>query len=71
MSDVDIVVIFDEETPEKLLSILRPDVITKGGDYSPDKVAGRQYAKEVVILPLLEGLSTTKIIERMNHNGSK
>ncbi|NLX84045.1 MAG: bifunctional heptose 7-phosphate kinase/heptose 1-phosphate adenyltransferase, partial [Synergistaceae bacterium] len=71
MSDVDIVVIFDEETPEHLLSILRPDVIAKGGDYSPDKVAGGQYAKEVVILPLLEGLSTTSIIERMNYDGNK
>ena len=71
ISDVDLIVIFDEETPEKLLSILRPDVIAKGGDYKPEEIAGRQYAKEVVILPLIEGLSTTKIIERMNNDGKK
>lgn len=70
MYDVDIVVIFDEETPEKLLSLLRPDVIAKGGDYKPAEVAGRQYVKDVVILPLIEGLSTTRIIERMNSNGN-
>ena len=68
---MDLIVIFDEETPEKLLSILRPDVISKGGDYKPEEIAGRQYAKEVVILPLIEGLSTTKIIERMNNDGEK
>ncbi|MDO5562780.1 MAG: bifunctional heptose 7-phosphate kinase/heptose 1-phosphate adenyltransferase [Synergistaceae bacterium] len=71
MSDVDMVVIFDEDTPEELLSRLRPDVVAKGGDYKPEQVAGGQYAKEVVILPLLEGFSTTGLIERMKSDGDK
>lgn len=61
---VDAVVIFDEDTPEELLSHLRPDVLAKGGDYTPEQVAGRQYAGRVEILPLVPGLSSTKIIEK-------
>lgn len=63
LSDVDGVVIFDEDTPEELLSVLRPDVIAKGGDYTPEQVAGRAFA-EVVILPILEGYSTTGILRK-------
>ena len=65
MSDVDMVVIFEEDTPRELLSLLRPDIIAKGGDYRPEEVAGGEYAREVVILPLVDGFSTTGIIERM------
>ena len=71
MSDVDLVVIFDEDTPRELLSLLRPDIIAKGGDYKPCDVAGGEYAGKVVILPLTEGFSTTGIIERMKSDGSK
>ena len=62
---VDLVVVFDEDTPEKLLSMLRPDVIVKGGDYRPEQVIGREYAGEVVILPLVAGYSTTGIIKKI------
>lgn len=65
LSIVDGVVIFNEDTPEKLLSFLTPDVLAKGGDYAPEQVAGRQYAKEVIILPVLEGYSTTSILRRI------
>jgi len=68
LSIVDCVVIFDEDNPEKLLSFLTPDVIAKGGDYTPEQVIGGQYAKEVVILPILEGYSTTGILRRMNND---
>ncbi|MCI5864220.1 MAG: bifunctional heptose 7-phosphate kinase/heptose 1-phosphate adenyltransferase [Cloacibacillus porcorum] len=61
---VDAVVVFEEDTPEELLSRLRPDVIAKGGDYRPEEVAGREYAEEIVILPLTDGFSTTSVIER-------
>jgi D-beta-D-heptose 7-phosphate kinase/D-beta-D-heptose 1-phosphate adenosyltransferase len=66
LSIVDCVVIFDEDTPEKLLSFLAPNVIAKGGDYTAEQVVGRQYAKEVVILPILEGYSTTGILRRIS-----
>ena len=65
---VDAVVIFDEDTPLELINKILPDVLIKGGDYTVDQVAG---AKEViarggrvVINPILEGHSTTSIIER-------
>ncbi|MDO5114988.1 MAG: bifunctional heptose 7-phosphate kinase/heptose 1-phosphate adenyltransferase [Synergistaceae bacterium] len=63
---VSAVVIFEEDTPAELLSRLRPDVIAKGGDYRPEEVAGREFAAEVVIIPLTEGFSTTSIIERLH-----
>jgi len=68
LSIVDCVVIFDEDTPEKLLSFLAPDILAKGGDYTPEQVIGGQYAKEVVILPILEGYSTTGILRRINND---
>jgi len=68
LESVDMVVIFDEDTPAELLSQLRPDVIAKGGDYKPEEVVGREYAGEVVIIPLTEGYSTTGIIEKMKRS---
>lgn len=65
---VDAVVVFGEDTPAELLSVLRPDVLAKGGDYRPEDVAGREYAGEVVILPLTDGYSTTSVIERISHS---
>ena len=62
---VDEVIIFDEDTPEQLIRRLRPDVLTKGGDYADKDVVGRDLVKNVIILPTVEGMSTTKTIERM------
>lgn len=64
---VDAVVIFDEDTPEELVSEVRPDYLVKGGDYSIDEIAGRQYAKEVLTIPLTEGFSTTSMIEKIKN----
>ncbi|MDR2522143.1 MAG: D-glycero-beta-D-manno-heptose 1-phosphate adenylyltransferase [Synergistaceae bacterium] len=61
---VDLVVLFDEDTPAALLSELRPHVLTKGGDYQADALPGREFAGEVVILPLVAGLSTTEILRK-------
>jgi D-beta-D-heptose 7-phosphate kinase / D-beta-D-heptose 1-phosphate adenosyltransferase len=65
---VDVVVIFDEPTPEALIGLLEPDVLVKGGDYTPDQVAGADIVRarggRVEILPLVPGLSTTAILER-------
>ena len=62
---IDEVVIFDEDTPEKLISVLEPDVLVKGGDYKPEKVAGREYAGKVEIVSFVDGYSTTKMIEKI------
>ncbi len=62
---VDGVVIFGEDTPEELLSHLKPDILVKGGDYKPEEVAGRQYAGRVEILSFVEGYSTTGLISKI------
>lgn len=67
---VDLVVVFDEDTPAALLSGLRPDVLAKGGDYRAEDLPGREFVGEVVILPLVEGLSTTGTLERGAPPGS-
>ena len=66
---VDHVIVFDEDTPYELIKVIRPDVLTKGGDYTPETVVGREFAGETVIISLVDGHSTTGIIERMRDNG--
>jgi D-beta-D-heptose 7-phosphate kinase/D-beta-D-heptose 1-phosphate adenosyltransferase len=58
------VVIFDEDTPQETLEIVRPDIIVKGGDYTVATTVGNELA-EVVIFPTVDGHSTTNLIERM------
>ena len=62
---VDDVVVFDEDTPEQLISSLKPSIIVKGGDYTVETVVGHDIVEEVVIFPLLEGKSTTNVIKRI------
>ena len=63
---VDVVVIFDEETPEALIRTIAPDVLVKGGDYTIETVVGSDFVigrgGRVVTLPLIPGLSTTSIL---------
>jgi D-beta-D-heptose 7-phosphate kinase / D-beta-D-heptose 1-phosphate adenosyltransferase len=60
------VVGFEEDTPERVICRICPDVLVKGGDYRPEQVAGagcvRESGGEVVILPYREGCSTSDII---------
>jgi rfaE bifunctional protein nucleotidyltransferase chain/domain len=62
---VDEVVIFDEDTPYDLIVSLQPDIVTKGGDYLPENVVGYGLA-DVVVLPYVDGKSTTRILEHAN-----
>jgi D-glycero-beta-D-manno-heptose 1-phosphate adenylyltransferase len=68
---VDLVVPFQEETPRELISLLRPQVLVKGGDYTEDQVAGgaevREWGGQVVIVPFTAGYSTTGLIRRIKH----
>ena len=59
---VDAVYIFDEDTPYGLIKRVKPDIITKGGDYREQEVVGHDLAR-VVILPYVEGKSTTGVID--------
>lgn len=65
LSSVDMACVFEEDTPFEVYRQMKPDVICKGGDYSPDEVAGGEFARQVVILPFLEGHSTTGIMKRI------
>jgi D-beta-D-heptose 7-phosphate kinase / D-beta-D-heptose 1-phosphate adenosyltransferase len=62
---VDFVVLFDEETPYELIQAVAPDVLVKGGDYRPEEIVGRDIVPETVVMPLVEGYSTTGIVGRL------
>lgn len=68
LKPVDAVILFEEDTPYNLIARVEPDVLVKGGDYSPDTIIGADIvlAKggEVLVAPLLEGRSTTNIIDK-------
>ena len=63
----DYITVFEEPTPFDLISLLQPDVLVKGGDWTPEQVVGREVVEgsggRVVILPFVEGSSTTNIID--------
>ncbi len=65
---VDLVVIFGEDTPLELIRRVKPTVLVKGGDYKPDQVVGREVVKaqggEVIVVDLVKGFSTTRIVEK-------
>jgi D-beta-D-heptose 7-phosphate kinase/D-beta-D-heptose 1-phosphate adenosyltransferase len=69
LSSVDFVLPFTEDTPERLLALIRPDVLAKGGDYDIEGVVGADFVKsyggEVVVLPSHFDYSTTRILEKM------
>ncbi|MFZ1783842.1 MAG: D-glycero-beta-D-manno-heptose 1-phosphate adenylyltransferase [Ferruginibacter sp.] len=66
---VDAVILFDEDTPANLITAIMPDVLVKGGDYTLDQIVGAKeviaHGGEVKMVPILEGFSTTAIIEKM------
>ena len=65
---VDLVVVFDEDTPLELIARVQPTVLVKGGDYTRDQVVGRDLVEslggEVVLVDLVPGHSTTSMVER-------
>ena len=67
---VDAVVLFDEDTPLELIKTLLPDVLVKGGDYTVEQIAGSKEViangGRVVINPIVEGFSTTGLIEKIS-----
>ncbi len=66
---VDEVIVFDEDTPCELIKRLKPNILVKGGDYTADRVAGRDivesYGGRVEIIPFVENRSTTAVIEHI------
>jgi D-beta-D-heptose 7-phosphate kinase/D-beta-D-heptose 1-phosphate adenosyltransferase len=72
LESVDAVVVFEEDTPFELIKNATPDVLVKGGDYAPEKVVGRAEVEarggKLVLIPLVEGRSTTALVERMKQS---
>jgi D-beta-D-heptose 7-phosphate kinase/D-beta-D-heptose 1-phosphate adenosyltransferase len=69
LASIDLVVLFDEDTPITLIEAIRPDLLVKGADYTLDKVVGgdfvQSYGGRVLLAKLLDGHSTTSTLERM------
>ena len=69
LSSVDYICLFEEETPENLIQELIPDILVKGGDYQIDDIVGRETVEanggKVVTIDLVNGQSTTSLIEKM------
>ena len=66
---VDLVVPFGEDTPLELIHALHPDILVKGGDYRPEAIVGakevRGWGGTVVVIPFLDGYSSSGLIERI------
>ena len=69
LASVDLVVVFDEETPAEIVKTLIPDVLVKGGDYIPETIVGADTVTanggEVKIIPFRSGQSTSIIVEKI------
>ncbi len=63
LETVDYIISFSEDTPLQIIEKIQPDVLVKGGDYKKEEVVGNHIAQKTVIIPLLDGFSTTKIIQ--------
>jgi D-beta-D-heptose 7-phosphate kinase/D-beta-D-heptose 1-phosphate adenosyltransferase len=74
LSAVDSIVIFDEDTPLRLVEAIRPDVLVKGGDYTEATIVGadqvRSWGGQVKIVPTVPGHSTSQILEKSVQKGS-
>jgi len=70
LKTVDLVVVFEDDTPERLLQEIKPDVLVKGADYTLETVVGadfvQSYGGKVVLAEIVPGFSTTATIARMN-----
>jgi len=73
LKPVDEVVMFSEDTPIDLISALLPDVLVKGGDYTPASIVGAEVVQaaggHVTIIPFLEGYSSTRLIQKIMELG--
>ncbi len=73
LADVDYVVLFDDDTPQKLIEAVQPDVLVKGRDWEGKSIAGQDVVESrggrVVLAPMVEGLSTTNLIAKIAGGG--
>ncbi len=71
LESVDLVCIFEDDTPLSLLRIVKPDFLIKGGDYNLEQVVGREIVEKsggkVLTIPAVEGKSTTNLLHKINN----
>ncbi len=71
LKPVDLVIIFDEDTPERLIKEIKPDVLVKGGDWKIENIVGADFVKsyggEVKTIDFIYDISTTKIIQKARY----
>ncbi len=69
---IDAIVLFSEETPQKLIETIVPDILAKGGDYKVEEIAGHEVVLEnrgeVILVPFIDGFSTTNIVEKIKQD---
>lgn len=69
LADVDAALVFDEDTPERVIGLIRPDVLVKGADWPLDRIVGREAVLSkggrVVRAELSSGYSTTRLVEKV------
>lgn len=64
---VDFIIIFDEDTPLKVIKALRPDYLVKGEDWKADEIIGREFVKKIFRIKFYPGYSTTGIIQKIRN----
>ncbi|MFH1846712.1 MAG: D-glycero-beta-D-manno-heptose 1-phosphate adenylyltransferase [Candidatus Omnitrophota bacterium] len=73
LESVDFITLFDEDTPERLIKKITPDVLLKGGDWDEDKIAGAEHVKasggRVKLINYVPGFSTTGLINKLKLSG--
>ncbi|MBT3418481.1 MAG: D-glycero-beta-D-manno-heptose 1-phosphate adenylyltransferase [Flavobacteriales bacterium] len=69
---VDAIVLFSEDTPKQLIETIVPNVLAKGGDYKVEEIAGHevvlQNGGEVILVPFIDGFSTTNIVDKIKQD---
>ena len=69
---IDAIVLFSEDTPQKLIETIVPDILAKGGDYRVEEIAGHELVLEnggsVILVPFIDGLSTTNIVDKIKQD---
>ena len=71
---VDLTVVFDDDTPARLIEVVRPDALVKGGDWAVERIVGRElvesYGGRVLSIPLRKGYGTSALIQRIREGKS-
>jgi D-beta-D-heptose 7-phosphate kinase/D-beta-D-heptose 1-phosphate adenosyltransferase len=63
---IDYIVIFSDDTPYNILSVLKPNIIVKGGDYTRESIIGKEFVDDIILFNFIDGKSSTNVIKQIN-----